>query len=204
MTDHDELERVIETLKEPVNIDSSFDRRVMSAIGAPASPEGSGPEAAPPSLHGAAEPLPSARKSVWLSPRWTIRLSPLGGLLAAAAVAGIILATSSLTRRNESTEPVAALPELHESANATQFVLVAPEADSVLLVGDFNDWGLTTTRLARQPGDGVWFVTVVLPPGRYRYAFIVNGTTWRSNPATQVTEDEFGRPNSVVTVGGVI
>ncbi|MGQ0814563.1 MAG: isoamylase early set domain-containing protein [Gemmatimonadota bacterium] len=182
MTERDEtLERVIDTLKQPVDIDAGFDRRVMNAL----------------------EQLPRPEhKSRWLAPRWTIRISPIGGLAAAAALAGLIFATSTITRRNQPTITVTAAPVASQPSAVTQFVLVAPEADSVLLVGDFNDWGLSTTRLIRQPGDGVWFVTVSLPPGRYRYAFIINGTTWRSDPATPAAEDEFGRANSVVTVGG--
>jgi 1,4-alpha-glucan branching enzyme len=126
----------------------------------------------------------------------------LGGLAAAAAVAALIFgATTFLTRRDASAPPAAAAPAAQEARAVTQFVLVAPDADSVVLVGDFNDWGLSSTRLVRQPGDGVWWVTVVLPPGRYRYAFIVDGTIWRSDPGSPAAEDEFGRPNSVITVG---
>ena len=41
-----------------------------------------------------------------------------------------------------------------------------------------------------------------LRPGRYRYAFVVNGTSWRPDPNAPAAEDEFGRANSVVTIGG--
>lgn len=185
MTEHDDtLERVIETLREPVEIDPGLDGRVMAVI-----------EQMP--------PLVSRRKSrpltAWLATRWTIRLSPLGGLAAAAGVAAVALAASLLTRAPELPDP----PATSDASGApTQFVLVAPDAESVMLVGDFNDWGLSATHLARQPGDGVWWTTVALPPGRYRYAFLVNGTTWRSDPNAPAAEDEFGRPNSVVTIGG--
>jgi 1,4-alpha-glucan branching enzyme len=70
------------------------------------------------------------------------------------------------------------------------------------VVGDFNDWSFSATPLERQPGDDVWWVTVPLRPGRYRYAFVVNGTSWRPDPHAPAAEDEFGRPNSVVTIGG--
>ena len=70
------------------------------------------------------------------------------------------------------------------------------------MVGDFNDWSMSATPLERAPGDGVWYVTVPLEPGRYRYAFVVNGAIWRSDPEAPAAEDEFGRANSVVTVGG--
>jgi hypothetical protein len=178
LTEHDEnLERVIDTLKEPVTIDPNLDARIMAIV----------------------EQLPKHSRP-WFARRWTVRVSPLGGLAAAAAVAAIALATSLLTRANEQTP--APIQATSEAAPVTQFVLVAPNAKSVTLVGDFNDWSLSATRLARQAGDGVWWVTVNLPPGRYRYAFVVDGTTWRSDPNAPAAEDDFGRPNSVVTIGG--
>ncbi len=82
-----------------------------------------------------------------------------------------------------------------------QFVLVAPQAASVSLVGDFNDWD--PARSPMQTAHGVWATVVRLAPGRYRYAFLVNGVEWRADPgAPAAKDDEFGTPNSVVTVGG--
>jgi hypothetical protein len=86
-------------------------------------------------------------------------------------------------------------------ANAFQFVLVAPKATSVALVGDFNDWD--PARAPMQTAQGVWATTVPLAPGRYRYAFLVNGVEWRADPgAPPARDDEFGAPSSVITVGG--
>ena len=190
MTEHDEtLERVIETLKEPVTIDPSFDTKVMAEI------EGS------PVHRGSA-----TRTSLpWLARRWTVRVSPLGGLAAAAALAAVALSMVLLSR-NGSTPDVSNLQATAESAapgpEVTQFVLIAPDAESVTLVGDFNDWSASATRLVRQAGDGVWWVNIALPPGRYRYAFIVDGEKWRSDPNAPAAEDEFGRANSVITIGG--
>jgi hypothetical protein len=184
----DILERVIETLKEPVTIDAELDRRVMSEIRGTRDDDSS--EARP--LFG------------WWSRRWTIRLSPVGGLAAAAGLAMLVVAGSLLLKSREqpATAPVA-VAVTGESPRATQFVLVAPDAKTVTLVGDFNDWNLSATHLARQDANGVWWVTVPLPPGRYRYAFVVDSTGWRSDPDAPAAEDEFGRPNSVVTIGGL-
>ncbi|HEY6093079.1 MAG TPA: isoamylase early set domain-containing protein [Gemmatimonadales bacterium] len=82
-----------------------------------------------------------------------------------------------------------------------QFVLVAPQAATVALVGDFNDWD--PQRAPMQAAHGVWAAVVQLPPGRYRYAFLVNGVEWRADPAApHASDDEFGTPSSVVTVTG--
>ena len=78
----------------------------------------------------------------------------------------------------------------------------APEASTVALVGDFNDWSHTATPMRRAPGDAVWSVTIPLTEGRYRYAFLVDGTQWLPDPsAPRTIDDDFGPPNSVVTVG---
>jgi 1,4-alpha-glucan branching enzyme len=83
-----------------------------------------------------------------------------------------------------------------------QFLLVARGAASVALVGDFNDWDPARTPM-RAAHQGVWTTVVPLTPGRYRYAFLVNGSQWLADPtAPRALDDEFGTPSSVVTVGG--
>jgi hypothetical protein len=109
--------------------------------------------------------------------------------LAAAAVLGAVVIAQPWTG-SDSANP-----------DAFQFVLVAPQASSVSLVGDFNDWD--PARSPMQTAHGVWATVVPLAPGRYRYAFLVNGVEWRADPgAPAARDDEFGTPSSVVTVGG--
>lgn len=89
----------------------------------------------------------------------------------------------------------------------TRFVLVAPEARQVSLVGDFNDWDRGATPLVEvtQGGQGgVWTVELPLQVGRrYSYAFVVDGHRWTADPAApRAVGDDFGRPSSVVTVRG--
>lgn len=88
-----------------------------------------------------------------------------------------------------------------DPSNVLQFVLIAPQANSVALVGDFNDWD--PARAPMRAAQGVWATAIRLAPGRYRYAFLVNGAEWRADPAAPLArDDEFGTPSSVVTVGG--
>jgi hypothetical protein len=83
------------------------------------------------------------------------------------------------------------------------FELTAPEASSVALVGDFNDWNAGVTPLKRAQANGRWEVTVPLAPGQYNYAFVVDGARWLPDPsAPRASGDDFGKPNSVVTVTG--
>lgn len=184
MANHDELiSRVVETLQAPVAIDPELDNRVMAEIA------GAGAE---------------RRLTHWWSRRWTIQLTPLSALATAAVFGGLLFGSVKYVQRRDTPGlPMVSVSQAPVGAvQVTQFVLVAPDARSVSLVGDFNDWSESATRLTRQAGDGVWWVTVALPPGRYRYAFVVDGTAWRSDPAAPAAEDDFGRPNSVVTVGG--
>jgi 1,4-alpha-glucan branching enzyme len=49
-----------------------------------------------------------------------------------------------------------------------------PDAKSVRLVGDFNDWNITSLPMQRRP-DGWWFVQVPLTHGHHQYVFLVDG-----------------------------
>lgn len=182
MTDRDPfLERITAVLKEPAGLDPRLTDRVMAEVEA-------GPQTAP-----------AAAPPRWWRRRWTVRLSPLGGLALAAGLTAIVVGTR-LIDRGSGGSPV--LTTADSLARPTQFVLVAPEASAVTVVGDFNDWSLSATPLTRAEGDGVWWVTLSLPPGRYRYAFVVDGNLWRRDPEAAAVDDEFGRPSSVVTIGG--
>ncbi|HUG55137.1 MAG TPA: glycogen-binding domain-containing protein [Vicinamibacteria bacterium] len=56
-----------------------------------------------------------------------------------------------------------------------QFRLEDPGARRVSVVGDFNDWDAGRHPLRCSPS-GLWEGQVPLPPGRYGYAFDVDGT----------------------------
>jgi hypothetical protein len=182
--DTDKLDRAIELLKEPVRIDPALDMRVMAEI----------------------ESLPAPlgwKRRVWSAIDWlirgrTVRISPLGGLAAAAGIAAIVVfAQSELGSYDESTPAMAA-----QQGSTVQFVIVVPTAIEVSLVGDFNDWNPSATPMQLVAENRVWSVTIPLNAGRYRYAFLVDGNTWLSDPsAPPVGDDEFGRPGSVVTIG---
>jgi 1,4-alpha-glucan branching enzyme len=82
-----------------------------------------------------------------------------------------------------------------------RFVFVAPDAKQVALAGDFNDWDASRTRLAKSEHPGVWTADVPLSPGRYSYAFVVDGERWVADPrAPKAVGDDFDRPSSTVTV----
>jgi hypothetical protein len=180
----DKLERAIRFLREPVHIDRDVDRRIMAEI-----------ESAP---------VPGAwSHRFWIALDWLrrgrpVRVSPLGGLAFAAGIAILVLIGRSWIAPQQPSAPLATTAE----GSKVQFVIVAPAASRVSLVGDFNDWSSMATPMRRVGSNGVWEVTVPLDPGRYRYAFVVDGTTWLRDPsAPPELDDEFGRPGSVVTIG---
>lgn len=129
--------------------------------------------------------------------RWRARLfgRRVSPVLAAALVVMAFLAGRAVPHREAEGESGG-----EAASRDVTFVLVMREARRVSLVGDFNDWDAGRTRMRVGPG-GVWSVVVPLDPGRYNYAFIVDGEQWVADPAAPpATGEDFGRPSSVVMV----
>lgn len=79
-----------------------------------------------------------------------------------------------------------------------EFTLNRPEAKSVQVAGTFNGWDFKRTPLRK--GAGGWNTTLWLPPGRYEYRFVVDGT-WMNDPKERdSTPNQFGGTNSVVVI----
>jgi 1,4-alpha-glucan branching enzyme len=80
------------------------------------------------------------------------------------------------------------------------FRLNAPEARSVAIAGDFNNWSSDTRQLRRRK-DGVWWVVLRLPPGVYQYKFVLDGSHWQEDPANpNRVSNQQGTLNSVCEV----
>lgn len=81
-----------------------------------------------------------------------------------------------------------------------RLVLLQPDARSVSVAGDFNDWNPWQTKLERSEG-GMWTATIALKPGRYQYMFVIDGKQWIGDPlAEDGTGDGFGSQNAVLDV----
>jgi hypothetical protein len=141
----------------------------------------------------------------WMTRSRTVRVSPLGALALAAGLAGVV----TLAARRDDTvartvAEASAVAPGPAAAQMMEFVFVNSSASSVAIVGDFNDWeeGGSPLRRVGDQRKGVWAITIPLAPGRYHYTFVVDGTKWVADPlAPRTLEDDFGRPNSVITVG---
>jgi hypothetical protein len=95
--------------------------------------------------------------------------------------------------------PAAPAPD---GERTVEFVVVAPAASRVAVVGDWNGWDPGATPMSRHEGS-TWTAHVSLPPGRHVYAFVVDGRRWESDPhAPLEPANAFGFRNSVILVGG--
>ena len=172
-----------------------------------------------------ARPGTEKRRFGWaLDPR-PLRLSPIGAFAIAAGLVGIGIVLGFGGRGGSivapESAPVATVPGVAPAplsgatprgapvvpagARAAQvkFVLVAPQASEVTVVGNFNDWNPAAHPLQRTATGGTWSVTVPLEAGRHEYSFVVDGKHWMPDPAAPLApEDGFGVANSVLLVSG--
>jgi hypothetical protein len=158
--------------------------------------------------------LPAVRSDAWgwWRRRHTVQfsLSPLralgmaAGLAMFAVIADITLRHINVSgdRTNTARTVASGSTASPDTVHLVRFVFMAPQASSVAMVGDFNNWDRSVTPL-RRSGGGTWTVSVPLPSGPHQYAFIVDSSVWTPDPASTTTvSDDFGTLTSVIAVGG--
>jgi len=196
------LEWIVAELRRPVEVDPAGRMRLLELL--------------------REEPRPHREGAPW---RWILRprpvsLTPLATSALAAGLVGLGVllglragrhlddAGGELASRAGAVDApavrvdrVVSRPDVMPSDGTVKFVLVAPQAAQVSVVGDFNGWNPSATPMQRT--GGTWVITVPLQPGRHLYAFVLNGNQWMPDPAAPLApEDGFGVSNSVVLVGG--
>lgn len=91
-------------------------------------------------------------------------------------------------------------PPIHEAV-MVQFSVTAPEARSVFVAGDFNNWDPAEIKLHSRAGSGRWQALVPMTPGLYQYMFVIDGQLWMADPqAAESIDDGFGRHNSLLRI----
>ena len=115
---------------------------------------------------------PIARATTWwLRAAATITIVALSA--AAVSSAWSRKATPSYTSSSDSMRDIARgatiTPVVATAARPIVFELDAPDAHSVQVLGDFNQWSRNASEMQRG-ADGRWRMTTLLPPGRYVYA----------------------------------
>lgn len=82
---------------------------------------------------------------------------------------------------------------------SVNFVCDAPEAQSVALVGDFNNWNPHSHPMKRQP-DGAWLLRPELKHGHHRYAYLVDGVMTLDPRAMGVTRNDKNERVALIAV----
>jgi hypothetical protein len=188
MHDHESdplFERAAALLRRPSSLDAAARDRVIAAV--------------------RREPPPRRSAFIELFRARPVRLSPLlGAALAAGLVGvGVLIGARDIVGGRAPIAADGASAVRADTVQLVQFVLVAPKAQRVALVGEFNDWDAAATPMRASAEGGLWAVTLPLTPGRHVYAFVVDGSTWTADPqAPMAPEDGFGTKNSVIVVGG--
>lgn len=121
------------------------------------------------------------------------RLELFLALLAVAAAAAALFGITSRAAAQQ-VRPIAVAVSLDPADVA------APNARAVFVAGEFNGWSETAWPLERGPS-GVFRRRLRLPPGVYRYKFVVDGR-WVHDPKNPLREPG-GHRNSVLVVGDV-
>lgn len=135
------------------------------------------------------------RLHIWARARRSITYSPLQVVPVAIAFA-IICMVSVLYVRTGDRQPI--LHALQPDRIAVVFSVKLPAARSVAVIGSFSNWQPHACELK----EGVWTVTLLLPAGRYEYAFLVDGGTMLSTPLAGFHQDDgFGNQNNFLVVG---
>lgn len=139
-----------------------------------------------------AAPAPAAVAAQRPRRQWSLRIRmgrlavPLG--FASAGFAAAVLMLLSVFQ-----------PPTHQGVCSNRFVLFAPAVSQVELAGSFTGW----QRIAMQrAGDtGYWELSLPVPSGEHRFAYILDGRRQVPDPTLPASEkDDFGGENSIFSV----
>jgi len=93
------------------------------------------------------------------------------------------------------------MPKTSSAKHKVTFSYIAPEAQTVLLAGDFTDWEKAAVALKKDK-TGTWKKAVSLAPGKYAYRLLVDGQ-WCDDPqCTHREANQFGTSNCICIVDG--
>jgi len=187
------VQEIVREARRPVAIDSAARARLLEAI--------------------RSEPLPQHRARVlaWILEPRRFSLPPLAtaaiaaGLVGLGILGGLAIHRDGRVATEHPRDVLVGNPRLPDSvtARAIKFVLIAPKAARVSLVGDFNGWNASANPMTSQGSDGTWTVFVPLQPGLHTYSFVLDGTHFLADPTAPIAPDDgYGHKSSVVFVGG--
>ena len=181
------IERVIGALSEPVTVRAAFRAELLAAID---------------------HDMPRPRRL--MPARWSLRpvaamAAAVGCMMVGATAAALLIGRWHGTPR-ASDVPGDVASTMPSSAHATvsivRFVLVAPNARRVSVVGDFNRWNPAKAAMVRSSDGELWSVTIPIAPGRHTYAFMIDDSLFTLDPtAPKARDPDLGADGSIVIVG---
>ena len=84
-------------------------------------------------------------------------------------------------------------------AKPVNFLCIAPEAQEVSIIGDFNNWKPGSHAMNRQV-DGSWSTQINLHHGHHRYQFLIDGKACLDPRANGVVRNEANERVSLIAV----
>ncbi len=139
------------------------------------------------------------RLVLWLTTPHKITVSPLRLIPATAAV--IVLALFVISNYLPKQGSPLGLHRGQQKLVSVNFTFQHQPARSVSLIGSFNQWNPVGFEMRQNGKENVWILELMLPVGRHKYAFLVDGQFIMSDPNTPFSErDGFGNENSIIFI----
>ena len=89
--------------------------------------------------------------------------------------------------------------QLKATQKPVNFICIAPQAQSVFLVGYFNDWDAGSQPM-KKSFDGSWHLAITLGHGGHHYQFLVDGKAVNDPRAQGLARNERGERVSLIMV----
>jgi hypothetical protein len=185
MADHDDLRRTISALRAEVPMRAEWRGAILRDI-----------NALPHPVAEARSFAPSVHRDGW---RFRPSAAIAAGLLCAVLGGTVTLGVERLVGTRVTARSNVGTPNSPHGGAAVSFVLFAPAASRVTIVGDFNRWSPTATPMRRTTA-GLWSIDLPLAAGRHTYAFVVDGVLVPDPNAVDSADEDFGVRSSVVLV----
>jgi hypothetical protein len=183
----DRLEAGVEALRAEVPVRPQWRERVLRELAALPAP-----------VPAEAVPLPFPAKRRMVVRPLTALAAAMGFMLFGATV--MYVAMAGRPEAPPATRVATQARDSDSSLVTVRFMLVAPSAQRVSLVGDFNRWSPSAAPMRRSRDGQSWILEVGLRPGRHAYAFVVDDDVVADPAAPSAVGEDFGVPSSVVLV----
>jgi len=89
--------------------------------------------------------------------------------------------------------------KVNSQTKKTNFKLKLPEANSVSLVGDFNEWHADATPMKKDK-NGVWKAELKLDAGEHQFRYFVDDHYWLNDDKATKVANAFGTDNSLARI----